>query len=205
MSNPNTYRLFLSQRSPFARRVRLALKRLQLPVEERIIDVFGDHPELLALNPLGMVPALRTPEGFGLFDSSAILEHLDDLTGAIWPKDRSLRVHIRSASTLVTGMIQGTVAFFQESSMHDAPSPFWMQDHHDTILRAKERILLLPRETWILEGNLTQAGWDLAVAVEYLELRMKKLAMPATHPIIEAVMALARKSADFTSSTPRLT
>ncbi len=89
--------------------------------------------------------------------------------------------------------------------MHDAPSPFWMQDHHDTILRAKERILLLPRETWILQGSLTQAGWDLAVAVEYLELRMKRLAMPSTHSTIEAVMNLARKSADFESSKPRLT
>ena len=88
--------------------------------------------------------------------------------------------------------------------MHDAPSPFWMQDHFDTMVRAKERVLLLPMETWIREGSLTQAGWDLAVAVEYLELRMKKLAMPATHPTLETVMTLARKNADFTSSTPRL-
>ena len=101
MTHPNTYQLFLSQRSPFARRIRLALKRLGLPVEERVIDVFGDHPDLLRLNPLGMVPTLKTPEGNGLFDSSAILEYLDDLTGGIWPKDRVLRAHIRQTSTLV--------------------------------------------------------------------------------------------------------
>jgi hypothetical protein len=204
MSHPHSYRLFLSQRSPFARRVRLALKRLNLPVEERVIDVFGDHPELLALNPLGMVPTLRTPEGLGLFDSSAILEYLDDLGGGIWPSNRELRKQVRMGSTLVTGMIQATVAFFQESSMHDAPSPFWMQDHHDTVVRARERILLLPREIWIQNGNLTQAGWDLAVAMDYLELRMKKLALSKTHPTCTAVLELAGKNPEFLSSKPKL-
>ncbi len=169
-----------------------------------MIDVFGDNPGFLELNPLGMVPALRTPEGMALFDSSAILEYLDDLSGGIWPKERVLRARIRQASTLVTGLIQATVALFQEASMHDAPSPFWVRDHFETISRARQQVLLLPRETWIREGELTQAGWDLAVAVEYLELRMKKLAMPADHPAVEEVMILARKSADFTSSTPKL-
>ncbi|MBU6154965.1 MAG: glutathione S-transferase family protein [Bdellovibrionales bacterium] len=204
MSHPNTYRLFLSQRSPFARRVRLALKRLDLPVEEQVIDVFGDHPEFLKLNPLGMVPALRTPEGMALYDSSAILETLDDLGAGIWPRDRMLRQHVRQASTLVTGMIQATVAFFQESSMHEAPSAFWIRDHFETIKRARERILGSPLELFVMDQALTQAGWDLAVAKDYLDLRMKELALPEDHALVELIMRLAILDPEFEKSKPRL-
>lgn len=204
MSNPSTYRLFLSPRSPFARRIRLALRRLKLPVEERFINVFEDHPDFLALNPLGMIPTLVTPEGMPLMDSSAILETLDEMTGSIWPRDRQLRVQVRNASTLITGMIQSMVSFFQESSMHEVPSPFWMQDHHDTIRRARERALQLPLWIFIQDQQLTQAGWDLAIAKEYLEFRVKDLAFPEDHSTLKEVLNLAMKDPAFQESKPKL-
>lgn len=202
MSHPNPYHLFLSQRSPFARRIRLALRRLELPFEMRTLDVFGDHPEFLALNPLGMVPTLKTPEGVALCDSSAILEYLHEVRGEIWPRDFGNRIRIRQASTLVTGMIQSAVALYQESAMHEVPSRFWVKDHEETIVRTRTRILELSSDCWVQNGSLTQAGWDLAVAIEYLELRVGHLAISSDHAIHSFVMKIAEKHEEFRSSKP---
>ncbi len=182
----------------------MALHRLKLPVEERFLNVFEDHPDFLALNPLGLIPTLVTPEGMALIDSSAILETLDDRTGSIWPRDLELRIHVRNASTLLTGMMQSMVSFFQESSMHEVPSPFWMKDHHDTIKRAKMRALQMPEWLLIQEGKLTQAGWDLAVAKEYLEFRVKDLAFSEDHPTLQSVLNIAMNNPAFQESKPRL-
>jgi glutathione S-transferase len=139
-----------------------------------------------------------------LMDSSAILETLDEMTGSIWPRDRMQRIHVRNASALLVGMIQAMVALFLESSMHEVPSPFWMQDHHDTIRRARERALRLPLWIFIQDQQLTQAGWDLAVAKEYLEFRVKDLSFPEDHSILKEVLNLAMKDPAFQESKPKL-
>jgi glutathione S-transferase len=203
MSNQNSYQLFLSQRSPFARRVRLALSRLSLPFEERFINVFDHNPDLVAANPLAMVPTLVTPEGSSFFDSSVILENLHDLTGGIWPSLAQDRIRIRQASALAAGLIQSTVAYFQETSMHDVPSPTWAKDHYETVKDTLRVIHETPRHLWVRDGVLTQAGWDLAVALEYLEIRIPSIPF-RDNPGALDILNLASQDLHFAGSRPKL-
>jgi glutathione S-transferase len=72
-------KLFSSNTSPYARKVRVVIaeKTLGSLVEEVVVDVYSDPPELLAANPLGKVPTLVTDEGEGMFDSPVICAYLD--------------------------------------------------------------------------------------------------------------------------------
>jgi len=75
--------LYSGPLSLFARKVEIALREKDLPFE-RIMVPFNQttgydprHPEVMALNPKGQVPVIND-EGLVLYDSTVILEYLDD-------------------------------------------------------------------------------------------------------------------------------
>ncbi|SFP68789.1 glutathione S-transferase [Variovorax sp. OK605] len=68
--------------SSASRRVRLCLAEKGLPYESIPIDMGRQEhhsPAYLAMNPNGVVPALRLDDGHSLYESSTICEYLDDL------------------------------------------------------------------------------------------------------------------------------
>lgn len=74
-----TRRLFFTPRSPFARKVRIVLLEKNLPFETLVVDFSGARPsELLAVSPLGKVPAFVDEDGTTVFDSTVIAEYLED-------------------------------------------------------------------------------------------------------------------------------
>src|SRR4051794_13519408 len=115
MAIPPRYQLFYSLRSPFARRVRIALQRLGLAFEAVEENVFEPSPRLLEANPLATVPVLviagKTPEEtVRVPDSATILEYLHESCGGrIWPADLALRTRVRAASTLAEGLMSECV------------------------------------------------------------------------------------------------
>lgn len=73
------YRLHASPDSA-SMAVRMTLEELRLPHEVRMIDRTGDmlqSPDYRALHPLGLIPALETPDGT-MFETAAILLWLAD-------------------------------------------------------------------------------------------------------------------------------
>ncbi|MCY0989095.1 glutathione S-transferase family protein [Nannocystis sp. ILAH1] len=77
-NNPRTF--YYGSGSPYAWKVWLALEFKQLPYEFKLLSFDkGDTraPEFLALNPRGKVPVL-VDEGHALYESSAIVEYLED-------------------------------------------------------------------------------------------------------------------------------
>ncbi|KKB77379.1 hypothetical protein VW29_18675 [Devosia limi DSM 17137] len=65
--------------SPFVRRVALWLTLQDRPFERRPVKVLAsDFDGITALNPLGRVPVLVTPEGDSLIETSAIIDYLED-------------------------------------------------------------------------------------------------------------------------------
>ena len=66
--------------SPYAWRVWLALEHKKLPYELKVLSFSSGEmrkPEFRGLNPRGKVPVI-VDEGFVLYESSAIMEYLDD-------------------------------------------------------------------------------------------------------------------------------
>jgi glutathione S-transferase len=72
-------KLYYHPLSTFSRRVRIALAEKQIAYEAIVVDMAQrEHKDAayLALNPYGRVPTLEE-DGFVLYESTAILEHLE--------------------------------------------------------------------------------------------------------------------------------
>ncbi|MBC7396450.1 MAG: glutathione S-transferase family protein [Bdellovibrionales bacterium] len=202
--NANAYHLYASPRSPFARRIRLALRRLSIPHEEKLIDVFEENPDFLEINPLGMVPTLVTPDAGTLCDSANLLDYLHEKTGKIWPVDAASRIQAKQAAFLAYGLIQSTVLLFQETKMHETPSERWVKDHTETLERTLLYLSKLPEILWLQEGALTQAAWDLAVGLDYLSLRFSQIKWKDRYLSLLSIFNLARKDIHFLATEPKL-
>jgi glutathione S-transferase len=70
--------LFTTARSPYARKVRIALLEKGLPFELSLVDLTNPTPEFAARSPLGKVPLLVDEDGTLVFDSTVMVEYLED-------------------------------------------------------------------------------------------------------------------------------
>jgi glutathione S-transferase len=70
--------LFLTLRSPFARKAQLMLIEKALPFEMAVVDLSARSAAFVAISPLGKVPVLQDEDGTVVFDSTVIAEYLED-------------------------------------------------------------------------------------------------------------------------------
>lgn len=197
--------LYISLRSPFARRIRLALHRLGVSYQEKVLNVFLENPDLMQANPLGLVPTLITQHG-PITDSANILEYLNEAYGGIWPKDLNTRIESRQASLWAAGVMQSLVQYYQETKMHEVPSPHWAKEHAESILNTLSTLSNAPERVWLSNApgseGFTQAGWDLCVALEYMDLRLPELNWREKYPGFVSILERARKNSYFCETTP---
>ncbi len=206
------YVLFYSVRSPFARRVRVAFSRLGLSFETREISVFEPTAEFLSANPLGTVPALlvRGPsadpkDAVALGDSDAILEYLhENYGGKIWSSDLAVRARVRAASVLAVGLMTETVRWFLENQ-RPSPSAEWNAEYLENIDRTLAAINAQPWKSlpWkVSDFQLTQAGYDLAIALDYMQLRLRGFDWQTKYPELARFQEIHRSRQDLASSLP---
>ena len=100
--------------SPFVRRVAIALHHYGLPFKRNVLSAYDDFDALLALNPLGKVPALQLEDGSVLADSALILDYLDHHVGsqrALLPEVAALRAHLLRHMGIAIGLAEKAVEF----------------------------------------------------------------------------------------------
>lgn len=109
MSTPITF--YFGSGSPYAWKVWLALEHKQLPYEAKRMSFDRDElksAEFTAINPRQKVPAI-VDNGFAMYESSAILEYLEDRypdSGApLWPRDVTARAIARRQAAEVSAYI----------------------------------------------------------------------------------------------------
>jgi GST-like protein len=78
--------------TPNGYKASIALEELGLPYETKFINILAGeqkHPEYLAINPNGRIPAIvdRDNGDFAVFESGAILIYLAEKTGRLMPTD----------------------------------------------------------------------------------------------------------------------
>jgi glutathione S-transferase len=178
------FQLIATPRSPFARRIRIALLSRNLSFEEQMTDVFQPSQDLLQANPLALVPVLFDPHTQEWIpDSDTILDVLDEspilaqqAVKPIWPIPTSDRAQVRVRSRLAAGIMTATVAHFLERVREGAVHPEVLAEHESASERALKRLesdLQVEPDLFWRKGDThpTQAGWDLAIALAYLDLR----------------------------------
>ncbi len=99
--------------SPFVRRVAVSLNLLGMPFEQDPLSTWQDLDDMLAVNPLGLVPALKLDDGETLVDSQAILDHIDETVGpdrALTPARGPDRRNSVQRTTVALGLADKAIA-----------------------------------------------------------------------------------------------
>ncbi|MFZ9595758.1 MAG: glutathione S-transferase family protein [Bdellovibrionia bacterium] len=199
--------LFTSLRSPFARRVRLAFFEHQIPFQEVLCDVFRPSAELIEVNPLARVPALRLASGEILVDSHLILQEFYENRTSLWmPQDVSARAQVCYWQALAVGFSEKIVEYFLDSQRSEPlRDPEVQAELHSAISRLLPRLEHRLRENLdpgILVGNhLTQADLDWGAALSYLGLRVPEVFI-TSYPRIHAYLQNLESRPSFQKTKP---
>jgi glutathione S-transferase len=78
-SKEDDLKLYGSAFCPFVQRVWISLEHKSLPYQYIEVDPYRKPPSLLAVNPRGLVPALRHGPTWSTHESTVIMEYLEDL------------------------------------------------------------------------------------------------------------------------------
>ena len=166
-------KLFYTDRSPFARKVRVVVAHhgIELTLEE--VNLRPQPPELLALNPVGKIPALALDNGRLIADSPVICEYLDVIgKGAkLLPEEAGARAAIKTLEAVTDGILDAAVAIVYEHLLR-------MEAQRSMDILAKHTKAIARSVDWLaahlgeFEQGTTLATIAIATTLDYLRHRM---------------------------------
>ncbi|PVA07764.1 glutathione S-transferase [Thalassorhabdomicrobium marinisediminis] len=167
-------KLLMSPPSPFARKVRVLLREVDLldRVAEQQVSTspLASAPDALAANPLGKIPALLRDDGPALYDSRVITRYLNDLAGAKLYPDSSL-YEVLTLEATADAIMEATVAMTYEVRLR--PEAQQSDDWIDAQWAKAARAIAAIDARWMshLHGPLNMAQIAVSCALAYVDLR----------------------------------
>jgi glutathione S-transferase len=188
--------------SPFVRRVAVSMNLLGVPFEHRNWSIGKDFELIRQFNPLGRVPTLVQPDGEVLFESSAILDFLDERAGpqrALLPQAGDARREALRAIAIATGAAEKGVTQVYESAFRPPEKRYrpWLERCHTQMhaaLSELDRLCQARAGEWLAGDRLTQADITATCAYTFLSdalaINRDALAYPGLAAIAERCEAL---------------
>jgi glutathione S-transferase len=184
--------LFGQYDSPFVRRVAVTMQHYGMACERQPLSVFGDFAELRKTNPLGKVPALALAGGELIFDSSFILDYLDECVGpelALTPAYGPARREVLRVTAIALGLAEKSVELRGETVRR----PLQVR-HRPALDRLEAQIAgsleWLEAEAggeWLCGGAISQADVTTAVAITNLAAKLPELYDAGRFPELHAL------------------
>lgn len=160
-------KLFYSPNSPYARKCRVLALEKGIDLDLVEVNVADEPAELLAVNPLGKIPALVIDDGKALCDSPVICEYLDTQgESTLIPMDPKARLECLNLTALADGIMDASVAVVLESRRPaEKQWDGWVKRQYGKIERS---IALAARQNL---DEITLGTLALAVALSYVQFR----------------------------------
>lgn len=177
-------KLYYSQTSPYARKVRIVsrLRGLASRIEEIETNPFTDT-SLATQNPLAKIPTLVLGDGTALYDSPVICEYLDSLGDgeSLFPSGTDRWPALRLAA-LADGLMDAVVALRMESLRPEDKrhAPFKTRT-----LAAVRRALGAINKDPALAATRTIGSIAVTCALGYLDLRLASENWRGAHTALE--------------------
>ncbi len=168
--------VWITPRSPFARRVRLAFLEAGLNFREQACDIFHPSAELLGLNPVARVPIVQLKTGEVLIESHLILqsfyEHTESPLRWDSPEEKLAGLFWSGAAT---GLAEKVVEFYLDTlrpqNIRDSELAEELSAMIARIFGRLDKQLASGPKDWICGKRMTQADLDMGSALTYLCLR----------------------------------
>ena len=218
MTTQPRFELYAFWRSSATYRVRVALNLKGLVAHERFVNLEAGEQrsaELLAVNPLGAVPALvdrdAPPGSAPLTQSLAILEYLDEVQPLppLLPDDARGRARVRGIAAMLAGdthpLVTPRVKKYLTTSvkLDDAAFRAWQVHWFTTGLQAVEATLASDPRTGRFAHGATVTLADICIASIFAVTRVFKIEVPAV-PTLDRIMAACESLEAFARAAPAL-
>jgi len=168
-------RLLYSPASPYSAKVRMAAAWLDLPVEAEAVNTNDEPALLIGNNPLGKIPTLILDDGSALFDSRAIMQELDRMSGKkLFPRNAVKRMEAERLEALADGICDCLLAqvyekrFRPEEKVHQP----WLDLQARKVARGLDWLNDNPPR---VTTKLTGGQFAVAAMIGYLDLRFGDL------------------------------
>ena len=164
-------KILYSPASPYSAKVRMAAAYAGVAVEPVIVDTNAEPALLIDNNPLGKIPVLLTDEGESIFDSRAITQYLNRISGnALFPRNAARRTEAERLEALADGLSDCLLAHVYERRFRpeEKVEQSWLDKQWSKSERALDHLAANPPK---LPKKITAGHIALRAALGYLELR----------------------------------
>jgi len=194
-------------RSPFTRRVAISLRVLGIEYEHLPYTAWSQLESVRAVNPVGRVPALVLDSGEALFDSTAILDYIDQLVGpgrALVPAAGPERRRVLRVTACALGALEKVVAALYEHTMHPPAKVHapWLA-HNENQARSGLRWLdSIAGSPWLAGDAMTQADITTVVTYDFARIVNAPLIPDGRYPTLDALASRLSEHPAFVATYP---
>lgn len=199
-------RLYSSETSPFARKVRILLRETDQLDDVEVVQATGTplDPQTmpLAQNPLGKLPALERDDGPAIYDSRVICRYLDARAGGkLYPQGNRLWETLTLEAT-ADGIMEAAILMVYEVRVRPEAKRFpdWVDGQWEKIARAIAAV----NGRWIshLNGPLDMGQVAMACALAYVDFRQADRDWRKVHVPLADWFASFSTRESFVSTVP---
>src|SRR5262245_3208185 len=164
-------KLLYSPASPYSAKVRMAAAHAGIPLEAVRTDAAAAPADLLEANPLGKIPVLITEEGTPIYDSRAITQYFNRISGnRLFPRNAERRTAAEMLEALADGICDCLIAHVYERRLRPEEKIHqpWLDRQWSKVARSLDHLDAQPPK---LTGKLHAGQIALRSCLAYLELR----------------------------------
>ena len=181
--------LYHSHTSPYVRKVMVLAHEAGLMDQITVIENASGSPlapatPLIAINPVGKVPALTRGDGSALYDSRVICQYLDARAGSGFYPEGPRRWDTLTLEATADGILDAALLMVYEARLRPEAIRFapFVEGQWAKVTRALDAL----EDRWMafLAGPLCMGQIALACALEYLDLRFKDREWRSTRPAL---------------------
>ena len=164
-------KVLVSSASPYSCKVLMAAAYARIPLQAVPVETSDPPAELLNANPLGKIPVLIADDGETIFDSRAITQYLNRLSGnKLYPRNPAKRTDAERLEALADGIADCALAHVYErrSRPEEIVHQPWLDKQWEKVSRALDALNAEPPR---LGRKITGGHIALRAVLGYLDLR----------------------------------
>lgn len=166
-------KVLYSTSSPYSAKVRMAAAYAGIALEAVAVETSAEPALLIGANPLGKIPVLVGDDGEAVYDSRAITQHLNRLSGnKLFPRSPAKRTDAERLEALADGIADCALAHVYErrSRPEEMVHQPWLDKQWSKVARALDVLNASPPK---LGKKVTGGHIALRATLGYLDLRFQ--------------------------------
>lgn len=199
-------KLLYSLTSPYARKVRIVAAEKRIAVD--LVEVVLADPDcpVQQYNPLGKIPVLVLDDGDSLYDSSVIVDYLDQRTpiSHLIPQETKPKFQVKRWESLSDGVCDAAVAVMLENRRpENFRDPAWIAKQMTKVGRGLKQLNDdLGDSEFCVADRFSLADIALGCLLGYLNLRFADLDIAKNYPNLNRHYNVMMARVSFQETAP---